>query len=45
MFNKTLTGIESFIDWSGRTVSWLSLALVLITFIVVFYRRCTALCF
>jgi len=38
MFNKTLTGIESFIDWSGRTVSWLSLALVLITFIVVVMR-------
>ncbi len=38
MFNKTLTGIESFIDWSGRTVSWLSLALVLITFIVVVLR-------
>ena len=38
MFNKTLTGIESFIDWSGRTVSWLSLALVLVTFIVVVMR-------
>jgi len=38
MFNKTLTGIESFIDWSGRTVSWLSLALVLVTFIVVVLR-------
>ena len=38
MFNKTLTGIESFIDWSGRTVSWLSLLLVLVTFIVVVLR-------
>ncbi|NOQ69180.1 MAG: TRAP transporter small permease subunit [Gammaproteobacteria bacterium] len=38
MFNKTLLGIESFIDWSGRTVSWLSLLLVLITFIVVVLR-------
>ncbi len=38
MFNKTLVGIEAFIDWSGRTVSWLSLFLVLITFIVVVLR-------
>jgi len=38
MFNKTLAAIESFIDWSGRTVSWLSLFLVLITFIVVILR-------
>jgi TRAP-type mannitol/chloroaromatic compound transport system permease small subunit len=38
MFNKALSGIESFIDWSGRTVSWLSLFLVLVTFIVVVLR-------
>ncbi len=38
MLNKTITAIESFIDWSGRTVSWLSLFLVLITFIVVVLR-------
>ena len=38
MLNRTLAGIESFIDWSGRTVSWLSLFLVLITFIVVVLR-------
>ena len=38
MLSKTLAGIESFIDWSGRTVSWLSLFLVLITFIVVVLR-------
>ncbi len=38
MFNKTLVSIESFIDWSGRTVSWLSLFLVLVTFIVVILR-------
>ncbi len=38
MFSKILTSIESFIDWSGRTVSWLSLFLVLITFIVVVLR-------
>ena len=38
MLNRTLAGIESFIDWSGRTVSWLSLFLVLVTFIVVVLR-------
>ena len=38
MFDKTLTSIESFIDWSGRTVSWLSLLLVLVTFIIVVLR-------
>ena len=38
MFSKALAGIESFIDWSGRTVSWLSLFLVLVTFIVVVMR-------
>ena len=38
MFNKALVSIESFIDWSGRTVSWLSLFLVLVTFFVVVLR-------
>ena len=38
MFRKALAGIESFIDWSGRTVSWLSLFLVVITFIIVVLR-------
>jgi len=38
MFNQTLESIESFIDWSGRTVSWLSLFLVLVTFIIVVLR-------
>lgn len=38
MLNRILAGIESFIDWSGRTVSWLSLLLVLVTFIVVVLR-------
>ncbi len=38
MLNKILVSIEAFIDWSGRTVSWLSLLLVLITFIVVVLR-------
>ena len=38
LFSKTLANIESFIDWSGRTVSWLSLFLVLVTFIIVVLR-------
>ena len=38
MFNKILSSIETFIDWTGRTVSWLSLLLVLVTFIVVVLR-------
>ena len=38
MLNKILASIESFIDWSGRSVSWLSLFLVLITFTVVVLR-------
>jgi len=38
MLNTALEKVESFIDWSGRTVSWLSLALVIVTFIVVVLR-------
>jgi TRAP-type mannitol/chloroaromatic compound transport system permease small subunit len=38
MFNRTLAGIEAFIDWTGRTVSWLSLLLVLVMFLVVVLR-------
>ncbi len=38
MLNRTLAGIESFIDWSGRTVSWLSLLLVLVMFLIVVLR-------
>ncbi|MCG6937996.1 MAG: TRAP transporter small permease subunit [Gammaproteobacteria bacterium] len=38
MFNKVLTGAEAFIDWSGRTVSWLSIFLVLVMFAVVVLR-------
>ena len=38
MLNKILAAIDNFIDWSGRTVSWLSLFLVLVTFIVVVMR-------
>ena len=38
MFDQTLARIEAFIDWTGRTVSWLSLFLVLVTFSVVVLR-------
>ncbi len=38
MFNQTLAGIEAFIDWTGRTVSWLSLLLVLVMFLIVMLR-------
>ncbi len=38
MFSKSISKVETFIDWSGRTVSWLSLLLVLVTFIVVVLR-------
>ena len=38
MLNRVLSQAETFIDWSGRTVSWLSLLLVLVTFIVVVLR-------
>ncbi len=30
--------LEQFIDWSGRTVSWLVFAMVLVTFTVVIFR-------
>lgn len=33
-----IRAIEAFIDWTGRTVSWLNLALVLVTFLVVVLR-------
>ena len=38
MLKRILTALESFVDWSGRTVSWLSLLLVLVTFVVVVMR-------
>lgn len=38
MLDVTLRNIEAFIDWSGRTVSWCSLFLVLVTFVVVVLR-------
>lgn len=36
--NTILTAIERFIDWTGRAVSWLTLLMVLTTFIVVVLR-------
>ncbi|MDH5611281.1 MAG: TRAP transporter small permease subunit [Gammaproteobacteria bacterium] len=36
--NRIAEAIERFIDWSGRTVSWLTLFMVLITFAVVVLR-------
>ncbi|UCB55292.1 MAG: C4-dicarboxylate ABC transporter permease, partial [Thiotrichales bacterium] len=30
--------IENFIDWSGRAVSWLTLLMVIVTFVVVVLR-------
>jgi len=30
--------IESFIDWTGRAISWLTLGMVVVTFLVVFLR-------
>ena len=38
MLDRLLTSIESLIDWTGRAVSWCSLLLVLVTFIVVVLR-------
>ena len=38
MLEQSLRKAEAFIDWSGRTVSWLSLLLVIVTFIVVVLR-------
>lgn len=38
MLNRLLNHIESFVDLSGRAVSWLSLALVLVMFSVVVLR-------
>lgn len=35
---RIITHIENFIEWTGRTVSWLTLAMVLVTFFVVLMR-------
>jgi TRAP-type mannitol/chloroaromatic compound transport system permease small subunit len=36
--HSLIDNIERFIDWSGRTVSWLTLLMVIVTFIVVVLR-------
>jgi len=38
LFNRILSKTESFIDWTGRTISWLNLFLVLVTFLIVILR-------
>jgi len=37
-FGITAEKLEQFIDWTGRTISWLVLAMVLVTFMVVLLR-------
>ena len=36
--NTLINNLERFIDWTGRSVSWLTLLMVIITFIVVVLR-------
>lgn len=36
--HSLIDNIERFIDWSGRAVSWLTLVMVIVTFIVVVLR-------
>jgi TRAP-type mannitol/chloroaromatic compound transport system permease small subunit len=36
--HSLIDSIEGFIDWSGRTVSWLTLLMVIVTFVVVVLR-------
>ena len=36
--NTLINNLERFIDWTGRSVSWLTLFMVIITFIVVVLR-------
>ncbi len=36
--HSVINNIERFIDWSGRAVSWLTLLMVIVTFIVVVLR-------
>ena len=36
--HSLINNIERFIDWSGRAVSWLTLLMVIVTFIVVVLR-------
>ena len=36
--HSLIDSIERFIDWTGRTVSWLTLLMVIVTFIIVVLR-------
>ena len=36
--HSLIDSLERFIDWSGRTVSWLTLLMVIVTFIIVVLR-------
>ena len=38
MLARISSHIETFIDWTGRTISWLTLGMVLVTFVVVVLR-------
>lgn len=38
MLSRIQNIIEQFIDWTGRTIAWLTLIMVLVTFLVVFMR-------
>ena len=38
MLSRIQNTIEQFIDWTGRTIAWLTLIMVLVTFLVVFMR-------
>jgi TRAP-type mannitol/chloroaromatic compound transport system permease small subunit len=38
MIEKLTHAIEAFIDWTGRSVAWLTLGMVLVTFAVVLLR-------
>ena len=36
--HSLIDSLERFIDWSGRTVSWLTLLMVIVTFVIVVLR-------
>lgn len=38
MLERISSRIETFIDWTGRSVSWLTLGMVIVTFVVVVLR-------
>ena len=38
MIQQSIKHIEAFIDWSGRSIAWLTLGMVIMTFLVVLLR-------